>query len=231
MKRSRQSTITRQNEAVFREAVASESKKLHAKILVDLGCGDGAESFHLGEFVGAKTIMGIDHELSTLRSFIKRGGCGIASDFNQPLPLKNKSVDGIICNQVIEHVAKTDLMMAEMHRILKPGGWAIVCTPNLASWHNIFSLLFGWQPFSTQVSDQSFVGNPAHPNYNQKIDEMQAHLRVFSPRGLTDLARLHGFSIQQAKGVGYYPLPYPLNSICAKIDSLHAAYLLAVLRK
>ena len=231
MKRSRQSTITRQNEAAFREAVIGESKKLHAKILVDLGCGDGRESFHLGECVGAETIIGIDHDQSILSDVIKRRGHAVASDFNKPLPLKNNSVNGILCNQVIEHVAKTDLLMAEMYRILNSGGWALVCTPNLASWHNIFSLFFGWQPFSMQVSDQAFVGNPAHPNYKQPIDEKQAHLRVFTSRGLTDLARLHGFSIQLAKGIGYYPLPYPLNSICARIDSLHAAYLLVVLRK
>lgn len=48
------------------------------------------------------------------------------------LPYANDSVDEILALQVIEHVhyAKSSQMFEEMYRVLKPGGFAIVETPD-----------------------------------------------------------------------------------------------------
>lgn len=47
-------------------------------------------------------------------------------------------------NQVIEHLYDTDNFVAEVHRILRSGGTAVVSTEKAASWHT-GSLLLGWQ--------------------------------------------------------------------------------------
>ncbi|MCS7085782.1 MAG: class I SAM-dependent methyltransferase [Bacteroidia bacterium] len=41
----------------------------------------------------------------------------------------DESFDAIICNHVLEHIVDDQKAMAEMWRILKPGGWALITLP------------------------------------------------------------------------------------------------------
>lgn len=45
------------------------------------------------------------------------------------LPFGPASFDFLICNHVLEHVADDRRALAELHRVLKPGGWAILMCP------------------------------------------------------------------------------------------------------
>ena len=47
----------------------------------------------------------------------------------QQIPLADNSVDVILCNHLLEHVADDRRALRELHRILKPGGWGIVLSP------------------------------------------------------------------------------------------------------
>ena len=42
----------------------------------------------------------------------------------------SNSFDTVICFQVIEHIRRDDTLLAEMKRILKPGGRLLLTTPN-----------------------------------------------------------------------------------------------------
>jgi SAM-dependent methyltransferase len=42
---------------------------------------------------------------------------------------KDNSVDVVLCNHVLEHVADDQKAMRELCRVLRPGGWAILQTP------------------------------------------------------------------------------------------------------
>lgn len=54
------------------------------------------------------------------------------ADFNEPLPIASDEWDGVICQFCIEHLSwrKVRQFVAEIHRVLKPGGKAIVITAN-----------------------------------------------------------------------------------------------------
>ena len=70
-------------------------------------------------------------------------------------------------------------------RVLKPGGIACISTNNLSSWHNIWSLVFGYQPFPMHVSDALIVGNPLNPEHGQPHEDAgRIHVRVFTGRAL-----------------------------------------------
>jgi len=57
-------------------------------------------------------------------------GPAVMSHFDiQEAPFPNQTFDVVICNHVMEHVADDSLAMAEVHRILKPGGWALLQVP------------------------------------------------------------------------------------------------------
>ncbi|WP_166442794.1 class I SAM-dependent methyltransferase [Phragmitibacter flavus] len=55
------------------------------------------------------------------------------------LPLPTDSVDLILCSEVMEHVPETEEAIAEMTRVLKPGGLLILTTP--------FNYLLHEQPY------------------------------------------------------------------------------------
>ncbi|WP_430427405.1 class I SAM-dependent methyltransferase [Parasphingorhabdus sp.] len=50
-------------------------------------------------------------------------------EMNAPLPIADNSVDLIICDHVLEHVADPASFVAELRRVLKPGGWFCARTP------------------------------------------------------------------------------------------------------
>ena len=66
-------------------------------------------------------------------------------------PGRTSSVDVVVCNQVLEHLKNIWLPMTEMHRVLRPGGHAVLSVPNLASLHNRVLLALGRQPTSIRV--------------------------------------------------------------------------------
>lgn len=45
------------------------------------------------------------------------------------IPFEDESFDVLICNHVLEHVEDDHRVMTEIHRVLKPGGWAILQIP------------------------------------------------------------------------------------------------------
>jgi SAM-dependent methyltransferase len=64
-------------------------------------------------------------------------------DLRKPLPFADKSIDGIFCEEVIEHLSELDgaVMLRECLRILKPGAVIRVTTPDL-DWFSV-SLING----------------------------------------------------------------------------------------
>ena len=59
-------------------------------------------------------------------------------------PFKDGSVDGIICEDVLEHVAQAPKLFKEMSRILKPGGMIIIKTPFVYPYHSSPNDFFRW---------------------------------------------------------------------------------------
>ncbi len=51
------------------------------------------------------------------------------------LPFKDESIDGIICNAVLEHIPEPQKAVREMHRVLQKGGEAFVYVPFLHPYH------------------------------------------------------------------------------------------------
>ena len=136
--------------------------------------------------------------------------------------------------------------LAEMYRVLRPGGYAMLATPNLASWHNIFALLIGLQPFSgpnvTTMLDAELAmvkrmhrrayGLPADgPIDDPSEPEGLRHIVVIAYRSLLRLMAGAGFRVEYARGFGYYPLPPLLARPMARIDPWHAHHLVVKVRK
>lgn len=220
-------------EKIFRESEEENRRQIERAMLprpggalLDLGCADGAVTVRVAAAAQVDRIVGVEFVEAWAAGAVERGVEVHVADLGQPLPFADASFDVIHSNQVIEHLPRTDLFLREVRRVLKPDGYAVISTNNLASWHNVVSLALGWQPMPCHVSDEVVIGNPvnAYEGWEQST-EGQQHLRVFTGRALAGLAEFHGLRLDLDRTAGYYPLPTPLARLATRIDRRHGAFL------
>lgn len=103
--------------------------------VLDLGCGQGLTVPHLLYGVGKSgEVVAADRELNSLALIKERHrDCytdgrltTISLDIAEPLPFASASFDSVICQNVVECVDDRDSLLAELSRILKPGGVVVV---------------------------------------------------------------------------------------------------------
>ncbi|MFI7434911.1 class I SAM-dependent methyltransferase [Micromonospora haikouensis] len=98
-------------------------------------------------------------------------------DVTRPLPLADRSVAGVVAAELIEHLYHPGALLAEIARVLRPGGALVLSTPNLATLQDRFRFLFGRSP--RQV-------DPMH-RY------LHLHIRPFTAQMLRRMLRAAGF--------------------------------------
>lgn len=167
------------------------------KTFLDIGCGDGQFAAVIKNELKLHKAYGIEIAAQGVRNAKKLGVDGICLDIDQKnIPLPSGSVDVIFCGEIIEHVYSSDHLLEEIYRLLRPKGKLIITTPNLSAWYNRLSILFGYQPIFSDVSLKYSVGHlfPMNTSFG--------HLRIYTLFGLTELLRLHKFSIRSTYGFG-----------------------------
>jgi methionine biosynthesis protein MetW len=197
--------------------------------LLDLGCAAGSLTTALADRMQATRICGVEIDPSRAATAAAKGVEVVQRDLCQQLPWDDETFDLIHSNQVIEHLSCTDHFMAEIRRLLRPDGAAVICTNNLASWHNVAALVVGAQPPPCHVSDEALMGAAVDTWDGAQVDA-HAHLRIFTGRALDALALHHGLRTDLATAIGYYPLPPRLARPLARLDRRHGAFLLHRLR-
>ena len=161
----------------------------------DLGCAEGRFSVQVARTIGVTEITGVDvklefdYEKENSGFDSKISIIGTNAELNDSLPFENERFDVIIASQVIEHIPNTDIFVKEIYRILAPGGYAIVSTPNLAAAYEILWLILGLQPFTEEVSNEvSGLGNRFNSYYmRERRERDQSHLRSFTLPAIRDL--------------------------------------------
>lgn len=117
---------------ILRDAIGGDIGSLH---VLDIGCSTGAMCVVLAEHFG--TVTGIDIDRPAIEHARKTHGSERIS-FRQgdamATGLDDGSVDVAICAHVYEHVPDPARMMAEIHRILKPGGVCYFAAENRLVW-------------------------------------------------------------------------------------------------
>lgn len=100
--------------------------------VLELGCGPGISTRMLDR-MGYKPI-GCD-----ISPLFLRDGCTKAPELDWlaadalSLPFASASVDAVAGFEFVEHVTDVGLLLTECIRVLKPGGWLILHSPNLCS--------------------------------------------------------------------------------------------------
>ena len=217
-------------EDAYRARILEVVAAARPNALLDLGCHDGVWTRRLADAAGAQLerVSGVEVVPAAADEARARGVEVEVADLNDPLPYDDGSFDLVHANQVIEHVSDLDRFVSEIGRVLRPGGRAVVCTENLASWHNVAALVAGYMPFSlTNVSRLGSVGNPFALGAVSEvaIEPSWMHTRVLTAVGLAQIFELHGLAVEERFGSGYHPLPGTVARRLVRVDTRHAAFI------
>ncbi len=102
--------------------------------LLDLGCGTGGNSIAYADFA---SVVGVEPDASALRfAQARRGDAGerVRGPFycravGTSLPLARHCFDAVVASDVLEHIADDRLAVAEIARVLVPGGVFVFSVP------------------------------------------------------------------------------------------------------
>ena len=91
-----------------------------ARVWVDAGCGDNRDILGEPDYEGL--ALGFDLPVRSQAKYL-------SADISA-VPFKDGSVDFISCRWVFEHLKRPEEALAELERILKPGGFLLIRTTN-----------------------------------------------------------------------------------------------------
>lgn len=153
--------------------------------LLDFGCGPGTISVGLAEAVQPGVLHGIDMEASQIE--IARAAAAAGGHRNMELrtgdvtdlPFEDGFFDVAHCNAVLMHVPDTPAVLAEVKRVLKPGG-LLACRELIKSScffePGVDDLNSGWDTFGDLLA-----ANGGHPQMGRQLK------RVFQEAGFADI--------------------------------------------
>jgi SAM-dependent methyltransferase len=141
----------------------------------------------------------------------------LAGNLEKEFPVEDDSFDLVFAGEIIEHVLATTLFLERCYHIVKPGGYLILTTPNLACWLN----LWRWLTLGQFWCVNSDVGQDGHVRYLAPVT-----LR-------TSVARV-GFEIIEmtsSGGLEFLRCLPPAYKLISRIFSMRGKNLLALVRK
>ena len=113
--------------------------------VVDLGCGAGDSVDMFRSLDLEVRWVGVDIEMSPEVAGRVRDDAEFVTFDGVHLPFDNGSVDAVYCKQVLEHVARPRELVAEVARVLAPGGRFAGATSQLEAFHSRST--FNWTPY------------------------------------------------------------------------------------
>ena len=102
--------------------------RLEGARVLDIGCGLGAYVRRFSDFTDKAYGMDIDHSRCALGA--GRGVHGLTVGVGEALPFAGGVFDGVLLNEVIEHVTNDRETLREALRVTRPGGRVVVFAPN-----------------------------------------------------------------------------------------------------
>ena len=134
---------------------------LHGDVL-EIGCGYGDFAAWCAEEAGCR-VTALDPSADAIAQASRRfPGVRFLTGVAESLPFENAAFDAVISLEVAEHLADPRKYFAESFRVLRPGGWMIVQTPNYPV-KRVYDLIYrllrrtpSWKDDPTHISPFTF---------------------------------------------------------------------------
>jgi SAM-dependent methyltransferase len=112
------------------------------KDVLDVGCGDAGVLIAFAE-AGARATGIEPYARSVERGRVRAEEHGVEVDLRtgvaEMLPFPDDSFDLVVLDNVLEHVQDRDRTLAEIHRVLRPGGILYLVTPKPFALYSLWS--------------------------------------------------------------------------------------------
>jgi SAM-dependent methyltransferase len=170
----------------------SDGRPLRFRLL-DVGVGSGRSMRYLERLGIADRFAFIGLDNSTYRlTHIYEPAAGtegpaarwtlVQADVTCNLPLRDARFDVVLCEQVLEHIDAPQSLLAEIHRVLRPGGLLVAGVPTF--------------PPGIDAVRRHVV-----PLFDRITGRRRSHVNVFTRRSFQDLVgRSAGFDIIDVRG-------------------------------
>jgi 2-polyprenyl-3-methyl-5-hydroxy-6-metoxy-1,4-benzoquinol methylase len=149
--------------------------------LLDIACGPGL----LGGVMARRgwNVVGVELAEPLAKAARERITPVCADVGTAGLPFAPERFDVAFAGEIIEHIVDTDGFLAEMRRVVRPGGAVIITTPNLASFENRVRLLLG-----------------RYPKWVEFRGGGEGHVRAYTAATLQEQLVDHGFAVRAVTG-------------------------------
>jgi len=155
---------------------------------LEIGCGSGGYAVHLANSSGCR-ILGLDINAEGIRNanvLAEQAKAGEKAafqqfDVSQPLPEKDEMLDAVYSNDVLCHVEHRAQVLANVFRVLKPGGRFLFSD----------ALVIGGLVSHEEIATRSSIGMYffSPPGENERLIK-QAGFKLLEARDTTDSAAI-----------------------------------------
>ncbi len=176
-------------------------------LVLDIGCAAGAEFEPL--LARGFQIVALDYSPEMLRlakqRFGKSSAVRLCRADAESLPFPAASFDHVVCLGVLEYLSTYDCCLEEIHRVLRPGGTAIISLPTRISLTRLSNKLCNFTVVPLWRAIKRLMGKhgssqPVGKNWNRCI-----------PWQVPALLRRHGFNPEHSAYSGF--LLFPLDRV------------------
>lgn len=172
-----------------RYRIARRLTPLSGRVLLDFGCGNGAQTLLFAPHFAV--TVGVDVHHTPLQQFAtnanERGPGVFAVHYDgDRLPLRAGSVDYAISFEVLEHVRDEREALAELGRVIRPGGILVMSVPNR------------WWVFETHGADLPLLAWNRVPFFSwlpKRLHDRYARARIYGRREIVRKIERSGFTI------------------------------------
>ena len=172
----------------FRDRVAF--KYVQGDSILDAGCGEGITLEKLVQTFPGKNIVGIDTESENIE-IGQRYELPVRFGSLYDIPFADASFDCVLFSEVIEHLDQPNRALAEIHRVLVPGGRAIIIFPN--------DFMFLVSRLLTGMIREAFY-NPGH-------------VKQWTPGAIRKSLKLSGFRALTGRSIPFLFWPISLHHV------------------
>jgi SAM-dependent methyltransferase len=166
-----------------------------ARRVLDIGCAFGFGTRRLVR--PGRTVVGIEVSAAYVRRAVRAGGGPLyLRGLGAPLPFRDGAFDAVVCLDVLEHVPDEAAVVAEIARVLRPGGTLIVSVPHrgrLARCDSINRLPDCWD-MAEVAPGRDVATEPGEVHRHYSVTELS---RLLGPRLHITAIRRSGFGVAE----------------------------------
>jgi len=169
--------------------ILSLLKKVRAKHVLDIGCGNGTlDKYLIDEGFEIVGVEPGDDGIKNARKLLPNTKFYQLGVYDDPIGIAENNFDAVISTEVIEHLYQPGKLIEFAKNKLKPGGYLLITTPYHGYIKNVMLTIFNkW-------------------DYHHAPRWDGGHIKFWSKSTLTTLVEEQNFKLVKFVGIGRLPL-------------------------